>query len=222
MLFKTKGIVFRYTEYGESSIIVTIFTGLFGLQTYIVNSARTSSSKNKIALYQPLTLLDLVVYHRENASLLRIKEAKCFHAYQHIPVDFKKSSIALFLNEILNKTVKEQSHAEELCDFLIHSFVHFDLQATNIENFHLIFLIRLSRYLGFRPSGVDELMGGRVSGDVAEENLLKQLVAANYSDPISLSNVQRRNILEIIIRFYVSHSPNFGELKSLSVLREII
>ncbi len=222
MLFKTKGIVFRYTEYGETSIIVTIFTGQFGLQTYIVNSARSASAKNKIALYQPLTLLDLVVYHRENASILRIKEAKCFHAYQHIPTDFRKSSVALFLNEFLNKTVKEQSHAEELCDFLINSFVHFDLQISNIENFHLIFLIRLSRYLGFRPSGVDELMGARVSADEVEENILKQLVTANYSDPISINNIQRRNILEILIRFYVSHSPNFGELKSLPVLREII
>jgi DNA repair protein RecO (recombination protein O) len=222
MLFKTKGIVFRYTKYGESSIIVTIFTGQFGLQTYIVNSARSSSSKNKIALYQPLTLLDLVVYHRENASILRIKEAKCLHAYQSISSDFRKSAIALFLNEILNKTVKDQSHAEELCDFLINSFIHFDLQTTNTENFHLLFLIRLSRYLGFRPSGVSELMGARVSADEVEENILQQLVTANYSDPISITNMQRRNILEIIIRFYVSHSPNFGELKSLSVLREII
>lgn len=222
MIFKTKGIVFRYTEYGESSIIVTIFTSQFGLQTYIVNSVRSASGKNKIALYEPLTLLDLVVYHRENASILRIKEAKCFHAYQLIPTDFKKSTIALFLNEILNKTVKEQTHTEELCEFLISSFVHFDLQNSNIENFHLIFLVRLSRYLGFRPSGVEEIMGGRVTPDTEEEQILKQLVYANYSDPILISNIQRRNILEILVRFYVSHSPNFGELKSLPVLREII
>jgi DNA repair protein RecO (recombination protein O) len=222
MLFKTKGIVFRYTEYGETSIIVNIFTAQFGLQSYIVNSVRSSSSKNKIALYQPLTPLELVVYHRENASILRIKEVKCFHAYQHISTDFKKSTVALFLNEILNKTVKEQTHAEELCDFLINSFIHLDLQTSNIENFHLIFLIRLSQHLGFRPSGIEELMGGRVSPDLAEEELLRQLITANYSNVIVMTNIQRRNILELLIRFYVSHSPNFGELKSLPVLREII
>jgi DNA repair protein RecO (recombination protein O) len=222
MLFKTRGIVFRYTEYGETSIIVTIFTSQFGLQAYIVNGARTSSSKSKIALYQPLTLLDLVVYHRENASILRIKEVKCAHAYLHLPSDFKKSTIALFLNEILNKTVKEHVHAEELCDFLIHSFTHFDLQTSNVENFHLHFLIKLSRYLGFGPSGAEELMGGRVSPDAEEEDLLKRLINANYSDTIAMTNVQRRNVLELLIRFYISHSPNFGELKSLSVLREII
>jgi DNA repair protein RecO (recombination protein O) len=222
MLFKTKGIVFRFTEYGEASIIVTIFTSQFGLQAYIVNSVRSASSRNKIALYQPLTPLELVVYHKENATILRIKEVKCFHAYQHIFNDFRKSTISLFLNEILNKTVKEQSHAEELCDFLINSFIHLDLQTTNIENFHLIFLVRLSKYLGFKPSGVEELMGGRVNPDIVEEGLLRELISANYADPITMSNVQRRNILDLLIRFYVNHSPNFGELKSLSVLREII
>ena len=87
MLFKTRGIVFRFTKYGESSIIVTIFTEMFGLQSYIVNGVRDKTSKNKIALYQPLTLLDLVVYHRENATIFRIKEVKCLHPYQTIHQD---------------------------------------------------------------------------------------------------------------------------------------
>ena len=114
MLYKTRGIVFRFTKYGETSIIVNIFTEMFGLQSYMVNSVRSKSSKNKIALYQPLTLLDLVVYHRENANILRIKELKCLYPYQTIHRDIRKSAIALFLNEILNKAVKDQSHADEI------------------------------------------------------------------------------------------------------------
>src|SRR6266704_3704795 len=102
MLHKTNGIVFRLTNYGETSIIVNIFTGAFGLQSYIVNGARGKSKKTIIALYQPLTLLDLVVYHRENASIMRIKDVKCIHPYQNLPHDFRKSAIALFLNEIIN------------------------------------------------------------------------------------------------------------------------
>src|SRR3954469_12504744 len=112
MLHKTRGVVFRFTKYGETSIIVNIFTELFGLQSYIVNGVRSKSAKNKIALFQPLTLLDLVVYHRENANILRIKEVKCLRAYQDLTSDIKKSSIAMFINEILNKAVKDQSHAE--------------------------------------------------------------------------------------------------------------
>jgi len=221
MLHKTQGVVFRFTNYSETSIIVNIFTSAFGLQSYIVNGVRGKSGKGKIALYQPLTLLDLVVYYRENASILRIKEVKCIHPYQSITSDFHKSAIALFLNEIVNKTIKDQSHAKELCEFLIQSFTHFDLQQTNIENFHLIFLIRLSQHLGFRPTELAELMGGNFALD-EEQLILTKLLTANYSDAIIMTNIQRRNILDLLIRFYVSHSDNFGELKSLSVVRELI
>jgi len=221
MLHKTQGVVFRFTNYSETSIIVNIFTSAFGLQSYIVNGVRGKSGKGKIALYQPLTLLDLVVYYRENASILRIKEVKCIHPYQSITSDFHKSAIALFLNEIVNKTIKDQSHAKELCEFLIQSFTHFDLQQTNIENFHLIFLIRLSQHLGFRPTELAELMGGNFALE-EEQQILVKLLTANYSDAIFMTNIQRRNILDLLIRFYVSHSDNFGELKSLSVVRELI
>jgi len=221
MLHKTQGVVFRFTNYSETSIIVNIFTAAFGLQSYIVNGVRGKSGKGKIALYQPLTLLDLVVYHRENASVLRIKEVKCIHPYQSITSDFRKSTIALFLHEIVNKTVKDQSHARELCEFLIQSFTHFDLQQTNVENFHLIFLIRLSQHLGFRPTELAELMGGSFALD-EEENILTKLLVSNYADVITMTNMQRRNILDLLIRFYVSHSDGFGELKSLPVVRELI
>ena len=221
MLHKTQGVVFRFTNYSETSIIVNIFTAAFGLQSYIVNGVRGQSGKGKIALYQPLTLLDLVVYHRENASILRIKEVKCIHPYQSITSNFRKSTIALFLNEIVNKAVKDQSHARELCEFLIQSFTHFDLQQTNVENFHLIFLIRLSQHLGFRPTELAELMGGSFALD-EEKNILTKLLISNYADVTIMTNTQRRNILDLLIRFYVSHSDGFGELKSLPVVRELI
>src|SRR5690348_13964376 len=121
MLHKTRGIVFRFTKYGETSIIVNIFTELFGLQGYIVNGVRSKSNKSKIALYQPLTLLDMVVYNRVNANLNRIKEVKCLQPFQSISMDIKKSAIAIFINEVLNKTLKEESHAQEVFEFLFHT-----------------------------------------------------------------------------------------------------
>src|SRR5690554_158691 len=111
MIYKTRGVVFRFTKFQESSIIVTIFTEQFGLQTYIVNGVRSKSARNKIALYQPLTLLNLVVYHRENVNIERIKEASCLHPYRTLTTDIRKSTIALFINELLNKTIREESHA---------------------------------------------------------------------------------------------------------------
>lgn len=221
MLYKTRGIVFRFTKYAESSIIVTIFTEQFGLQTYIVNSIRSKSGKGKIALFQPLTLLELIVYHKENATILRIKEVKCFHPYQTVTSDFRKSTVALFLNEIINKAVKDQSHAMEIGDFLFNSFIALDQLPTNIENFHLIFLMRLSKLLGFGPTLTSEIQTPFFAND-KEELLLQQLLTADYLTPLSMNQLQRRNLLDVLLRFYATHVDNFGELKSLSVVRELI
>jgi DNA repair protein RecO (recombination protein O) len=221
MLHKTRGIVFRFTKYGETSIIVNIFTELFGLQSYIVNGVRSKSSKNKIALYQPLTLLEMVVYHRENANINRIKEVKCFYPYQTIPVDIKKSALAIFINEVLNKTVKDESHAQDLCTFLMESLQALDRMTEKAENFHLMFLLKLSRLLGFGAYNLIEVLGPRAS-DEETERLLDQLIHAEYNTSIALTNTQRRAILELLLKFYADHIDTFGEMRSVQVLRDVM
>lgn len=221
MLHKTRGIVFRFTKYGDSSIIVTIFTELFGIQTYIVNGVRSKSSRSKIALYQPLTLLDLVVYYKENASIKRIKEIKCLHAYQNIPADIRKSSLAIFINEMINRTVKDESHAQEIFEFLFHALILLDHQETNLENFHLIFLIKLSRFLGFGAHQSEEILGVRILNP-EEEALLKRLITAEFTEFIPMTNEQRRDLLEAILRFYTLHIESLGEIKSIQVLKEVM
>lgn len=221
MLQKTRGIVLRFTKYGETSIIVNIFTDVFGLQSYIINGVRTKSSKSKIALFQPLTLLDLVVYHRANAEINRIKEVKCLHPFRTIPVDVKKSSISLFLAEIINKTVKEEGHPFELCDFLIRSFITLDSIEHNAENFHLIFLLKLSRFLGFGAHGINDVLGVHAVGQ-ANEAAIELLLRSNYTATVKIENHQRREILELILKFYSDHIDNLGEIKSIAILREIL
>lgn len=220
MIHKVRGIVFRFTKFKDTSIIVTIFTDAFGLQSYIVNGVRSKNSKNKIALYQPLTLLQLVVYHRENANIERIREVNCYHPYQTIPTDITKSSIALFIGEVLIKSVKEESHADELFEFISTSLITLDTMQAGYENFHLVFLLRLSRYLGFGALNANEIMGPRVM-DAASEKVLQVLVNAGYQDAVSMTNLQRRDILENLVRYYGDHLENFGEMKSLQVLKEI-
>jgi DNA repair protein RecO (recombination protein O) len=221
MIHKTRGIVFRFTRYGETSIIVTIFTEAFGLQSYIVNGVRSKTSKNKIALYQPLTLLNLVVYHREHANLERIKEIQCFHPYQSLTVDIKKSTIAMFITELLNKTVREESAAETLFGFLADALVTMDALQKNEENAHLIFVIKLSRYLGFGPQFANEVLGGRVT-DEKTEVILQQMLAADFENDIVITKDQRRNLLELLLKFYAEHLENFGELRSVQVLRDVL
>jgi DNA repair protein RecO (recombination protein O) len=221
MLHKTRGIVFRFTKYSDSSIIVTIFTELFGIQTYMVNGVRSKSAKSKIALYQPLTLLDLVVYYKENANIKRIKELKCLYQYQSLSTDIRKASIAMFMGEIVNKTVKDESHALEIFEFLLHAFVQLDQQEKDYENFHLIFLIKLSRYLGFGAHQPDEILGGRML-DRTEEEILKTLTEADFTDVLVITNDQRRNLVEALVRFYADHLDSLGEIKSIQVLKDVM
>lgn len=221
MLHKTRGVVFRFTKYGETSIIVNIFTELFGLQGYIVNGVRSKAGKNRIALYQPLTLLDMVVYHRENASINRIKETKCLYPYQAIPMDIKKSAAAIFLNEVVNKTIKEESHAADLCTFMIDSFVTLDRMTEGVENFHLIFLLKLSRLLGFGAHNLNEVLGVRAA-DNETEKILGDLIVSHYHDTIAMTNTQRRDILDLLLKFYSDHIESLGEMRSVQVLREVL
>jgi DNA repair protein RecO (recombination protein O) len=220
MLHKTRGIVFRFTKYGETSIIVTIFTELFGLQSYIVNGVRSKSSKNRIALYQPLTLLNLVAYHREHANLERIKEISCLHPYQTLNADVKKSTIAIFITELVNKTVKDESHTRDMFEFLSDSLIAIDSLKSGYENAHLVFMIKLSRYLGFGVQYVNEVIGGKFT-DEETEIALKELVKSDFDEPVVLTNLQRRNVLDLLLRFYADHIENLGELKSVQVLRDV-
>jgi DNA repair protein RecO (recombination protein O) len=225
MIHKTRGIVFRFTRYGETSIIANVFTEQFGLQSYIVNGVRTKKAKINLALFQPLTLLDMVVYHKETGGVFRIKELKVAYPYRAIPTDMKREAVAMFIIEILNKAVKEQSHPEALYQFIEQSMIELDTLTRGIENFHLFFLINLSRHLGFGPQMSGEILGGRVI-PIEEESVLQQIIlsgttAQNQGNMPSVTNAQRRDLLEILVRFYQAHIEHFGEMKSLAVLREV-
>jgi DNA repair protein RecO (recombination protein O) len=221
LLYKIRGIVFRFVKYGETSIIVTIFTELFGLQSYIVNGVRSSKASNKISLFQPLTLLDLVVYHKENASIMRIKEVRCCYHFQTLYLDVKKTTVSLFLNEVINKSIKEETHASEVCRFLFESLETFDKLTHNYENFHLIFLIKLSRYLGFGLHNTADILTGKML-DIKEELIFNLLVEANYDTVLTITNTQRRALLDLILQFYTTHTENMSEIRSIEVLREVL
>lgn len=221
MLNKTRGIVFRFTKYGETSIIVNIFTEAFGLQSYIVNGVRSSSTKSKIALYQPLTLLDLVVYHRENANINRIKEVKCSYPFHSISIDVRKSTIGMFMVEVMNKAVKEQSQAGDIFDFLYNSIVALDMTETDTENFHLIFLLRLSRFLGFGALRANEIVGGRMTTTETEAHL-DILLKSGFDTVLKFTRNERNALLDLLLKFYSDHIDTFGEMKSVAVLREVL
>ena len=230
MLFKTRGIVLNFVKYRETSIVTRIYTEDFGLQSYIVNSVRGGSrkSKSKISFFQPLTPLDLVVYHKKTAGLTRISELQCPEPYQTVPYNVLKSSIALFVTEVLNKSLKEEEGNPELFAFIEQSLRVFDHMDESYENFHLQFLLKLSRYLGFIPQSahdffmqVYEFIGQPVQTQ-DQEQLLTQLLEYRYTEHTLVPRAVRQQLLDDLIRFYQLHLANFGEVKSLTVLREVL
>ena len=219
MLHKTRGIVFKFFKYRDTSIIAKIYTEEFGLQSYIVNGVRSTKAKSKAAFFQPLTLLDLVVYKKPNTDIQRISEIKCTYPLKNIPYDISKSSIAVFLTEVIYKSIKEDEADALLFNFLDGSIKQFDELDNKNLNFHLIFLIKLTHYLGFGIEDTNQFL--HIDNDKTHEQLEK-LIAADYQDHIELNNSIRRLILEDLIQFYRKHVDGMSELKSIDVLRTIL
>jgi DNA repair protein RecO (recombination protein O) len=228
MLHHTKGIVLSFIKYRETSIIVRIYTEKFGLQSYIVNSIRSPKSKGKIALYQPMTILDLVVYYKPSTNLNRISEIRCSKPFKSIPFNPIKTALTIFLSEVLGKSLKEENEDIPLFNYITDSIIQLDNIESDFENFHLSFLIELSGYLGFRPNSVNQLLAEvkrfKSIKDFDQNEILQceKLLFRDNLEKVKLPYSLRRSILEILIFFYQIHFDHWGEVKSLPVLQEIM
>ena len=240
MLQSTRGIVFQYLKYSESSIIVKIYTEELGLQSYIVKGVRSKRSKSRLALFQPLTLLDLVVYHKENKTLHHLKEVKVAFTYTTIPADVIKRSMLFFLDELLVKSIREETPNKSLFLWLFNALTWLDLSDVNVVNFHLVFMIQFSRFLGFYPkktigkqSTCFDLQEGEftliepshpayIKGELT--TILNAACTATFEDggKLQLNNENRRKLLDVLVTYYRLHLPGFGEMKSVEVLKTIV
>lgn len=240
MLYNTRGIVFNFFKYSESSIIAKIFTEEFGLQSYIVKGVRSKHSKTKLALFQPLTLVDLVAFHKENKSINHLKEISVCYAYQSISLGMEKRSVLFFIDELLYRSIREETPNKELFDWLFNALTWFDLNATGTVNFHLVFMLQLSRFLGFYPKktlrnkpSVFDLQEGQFTDVIPKDpqyitgilvTKLELLYESTFesSQSLDINNNDRRKLLDILITYYRLHLPGFGEMKSLEVLKTVL
>jgi len=243
-LHKTKGIVLRAVKYGETSLIVTMFTELFGLQSYLVNGVRTSTKKGsgKANLFQPTAILDLVVYHNELKHLNRIKEFKWSYLYQYIFSDVPKNAVALFMIELLTKCLKQPEANPELFEFCEDAFIHLDESTGSVmANFPLFFALHLPVFFGFRISdeysdknSIVDLQEGMfvperpdhfhfLEGKQAEvtSELLKMMQPEEL-EQLKLNHDFRRQLLFAYETYYALHIQDFGTMKTLPVLREVL
>lgn len=239
MLHKTEGIILHSVKYAESSLIVKVYTSEFGLQSYILSGLKGKKSKHKLALLQPLSLVDLIVSNSSKGSLQRVSEITLLKPYFDIPYDPTKRSIAIFLNEVLYKVLKEEHADNSLFEFIKNALLVLDLKQDSCANFHIYFMIQLSPYLGFSPHGSIEeknhlfdLKEGRFVASVPihryylntdDTRIFQKLLNASFENfqTISLNRLQRKELLQSLLQYYQLHVGSFGEVKSLAILEEI-
>ena len=227
MIVHTKGIVLNSIRYKESSIIVRIYTEEFGLRSYIVNGVKSVKSRGKIALYQPINILELVVYENKTKNIQRIAEAKVFHPYRSIPFDMTKTAMALFLSELLSKCLYLAEEKDQIkYQFIEQSLLHFDESHENFNNFHLQFMLRFATLLGFRPysirtmiSDVNTIITFTVSE--GEVQLFEKLNEQKLNESIKISKTIKNKYLDILVAYFQLHNDQLGKLKSIQVLRTI-
>jgi len=165
----------------------------------------------------------MVVYHKDSANLNRISEIRCEHHYTSIPYDHNKTAITLFLSEVLYKAIRHESHPEGVYQFIYHSILSLDHLDQNFENFHLQFLLKLTRYLGFYPESGTELKNQLVHGDDSLENEIDSLMNSNFDQfTAGLNSSLRMTMLDYILDFYHLHIENLGDIHSYKILREIL
>lgn len=242
--FKTKGIVLRTVKYGETSLVVTLFTETFGLQSYIINSVRTTGKKGsgKANLFQPAALLDMVVYHHELKNLNRIKEFKWEYVFKHIFSDVRKNCVALFMVELLTKCLRQPENNPALFQFAEDCLLSLDgCSDTVAANMPLFFALHLLHHFGFTISGHHstvnfclDLQEGKFTSHLPEHphylderratvtaEILRARMPAELED-MRLNHDFRRELLQAYETYYSLHFHDFGRLKTLPVLREIL
>lgn len=243
MTHKTKGIVLKTVKYGETSIITTLYTELFGVQSYIVKGVRQSTKKvaARANYFQPAGILDMVVYHNALKNLNFIKEYQWAHLHQHIFFDVVKNTVALYIIETLQNSLKQPEANPELFYLVEDSLRQLDKGSVTLTaNLPLYFVLHLAATLGFQLQGQYsitspflDLQEGIFSGSkpshayYIEGNMaqaaseLLQLNFYNDLDNLHFARNTRQQLLKAFQNYLVLHIPGFGEIKSLPVLEEI-
>ncbi len=240
MLEKTGGIVLHSLKYGETSVIVRTFTRELGLQSYLIPGVRKHRSRNKLSLFQPLNILEMVVYHKQREGLQRIKEIRCPRPFETIPYHISKTSIALFLAEMLSRSMKSPEPQPALYDFISKAIVMLDETQGKLGNFHLVFLLELSRFLGFQPSTNHDashpyfnLPEGTFQSTPGPESLCMNQEISRYFfsaiqsrlqtlDTLSIPSAFRKTLLQYVIDYYRHHLDGMPEIKSHQVLEMVL
>lgn len=247
-IHKTKGIVLRNVKYGETSLIVAAYTELFGLQSYLLNGIRTTSKKgaNKAAFFQPGAILDMEVYHNEFKQLNRVKEYRWSYMYQNVFTDVLKNGVAAYMIELLSKCLHQPESNYGLFGFMEDCLLLLDSCTDKVmANFPVFFATHLTAFFGFSPRSAtpEVLQSDRMLFDIEEgcfttetvfhsrylerksALVLAELLQTRHPHELAEINANaqiRRQILDAMEYYYSLHLQNFGKMKTLPVLKELM
>ncbi len=237
MQVTTKAIVLSSLKYGDTSLIVRAFTASDGLKSYLLKGVMGSKKgKLKPAYFLPLMQLEIVANHKNKGTLESIKEVKVALPYKTLHTDIVKNSIVLFLAEMLGNSIHEEEQDESLFNYLEYALLWLDEHPPN-PNFHLLFLLNLTKYLGFYPDTsfqslpFFDLQEGNFCKTPSLNPLIQNEVLANFKNflgtnfdalqTIQLTKSNRRELLKIVILYFQLHVHGFREPKSLAVLNAV-
>ena len=233
----TKAIVLSSLKYSDSSLIVKCYTEEDGVKSYLIRGVlNAKKGKLKVGYFQPLTQLQITASHNNKGNLNSLKEVQVSYPFKTIYKDIVKQSVVLFLSEVLSSAIQEEEENKSRFQYLENSFIWLDTHH-KIANFHLLFLLNLSRFLGFYPDiSEDEKFGfnlveGNFSNETSQKNIIsgahfyqfKKLLGINFDgiENVSFSKQERQTVLKIIIRYFELHLDGFKKPKSLQVLETV-
>jgi len=237
MQVTTKAIVLSSLKYGDTSLIVRAFTFSDGLKSYLIKGVLASKrGKLKTAYFQPLTQLEIVAVHKNKGTLESIREAKIAHHYNTLHTDITKNAMTLFLSEMLAKSIHEEECNEELYYYIEASLQWLDVH-DEISNFHIYFLLGLTKYFGFYPDTSNlnadhfDLLEGEFSDTpslnpiLTNENLdyFKSFLGINFDaiSSIKMRKTNRQELLKAIVLYFELHLQGFRKPRSLAILNEV-
>lgn len=238
MITQTQGIVLRTVKYSDKSSIATIYTREFGRVSYMIYGISGKRSALKSALFLPLSILDISTIHQPGREIQQMKDVRIEYTINTLSGNPVKNAIALFLTELLHKTLKRQEADEIIFDFIKKAVEMMDELEEGIANFHLIFMMRLTRYLGFEPNAEEatanyfDLLNGVFQHNKPSHNhYLNKEITRDFATllhcdfinmgTIHLSRTRRNELLDGLIEYYRLHMPDFHGLNSIAILHEL-
>ena len=239
MIHQTKGILLHRFKYSDSKLILKILTREFGLQSYLFFVSVSAKKKSILNVLQPMYLLDLQVYHKNNTGLQKIRDISAGKVLINLPFDIYKQTISLFLAEFLLKMLQENQTDKELFDFIYNSVISLDNETKDFRNFHVFFLYRLTEFLGVKPKNnysdskkIFDLQKAKfIIGQPNHPYFLNENKSRKFYELIKLnnfnqkgfklSNFERKFLLRSMIDFYNLHLDRPGKLKSLEILAQV-